>query len=112
MQKNAHMNTLNKRQRIPKGQSKMDNPEKLPTQSKKNKNKKQNVLDTTIYKQTQITPKKHQTTEGKDEPNIVFMQKIVTYLVNLGMYQSYSAIKYNKMELCLLGKKVFHFSMK
>jgi hypothetical protein len=46
--------------RIPKVQSKMDNPEKLATQgtkdeNKQNKNTTQNVLDTPIYKQTQIT---------------------------------------------------------
>ena len=40
---------LIKLQRIPKGQSKTDNPEKLATQGK------QYVLDTTILKQTQIT---------------------------------------------------------
>ena len=50
----------NKRWRIPKGQSKIDNPEKLPTQGtqddeKQNKNIKQYVLDTTMHKQTQIT---------------------------------------------------------
>ena len=43
----------NKRQRIPKGQSKMDNPENLTTQGtqdeeKQNKNITQYVLDTTI----------------------------------------------------------------
>ena len=42
-----------KRQRKPKGQSTMDNPEKLATQGtqdedKQNKNTTQNVLDTTI----------------------------------------------------------------
>ena len=50
----------NKRQRIPKGQSKMDNPGKLATQrtqdeDKQNKNTAQYVLDTTIHKQTQKT---------------------------------------------------------
>jgi hypothetical protein len=45
--------------RILKGQSKMDNPEKLATQGtqnkeKQNKNTSQYVLDTTIRKQTQI----------------------------------------------------------
>ena len=43
-----------------KRQSKIDNPEKLATQStqdeeKQNKNTTQYVLDTTIRKQTQIT---------------------------------------------------------
>ena len=73
---------LNKRQRIPKGKSKIDNPEKLATQDtelkekkqsknrqpreagnieyriegeKKSKNRTQYVLDITIRKQTQIT---------------------------------------------------------
>ena len=46
----------NKRQRIPKGQSKKNNPEKLATQGKQdeeiqNKNTTQYVLDTTIHKQ-------------------------------------------------------------
>ena len=50
----------NKRQRIPKGQSKKDNPEKLETQGtqhdeKQNKITTQYVLDTTMRKQTQIT---------------------------------------------------------
>ena len=44
---------LNKRKRIPKGQSKMDNSEKLATQGaqdeeKQNKNTSQYVLDTTM----------------------------------------------------------------
>ena len=52
--------TLSKRQRIPKGQYKMDNPEKLATwgiqdEEKQSKNTTQYVLDTTIHKQTQIT---------------------------------------------------------
>ena len=52
--------TINKRLRIPKGQSKMDNPEKLTIQGtqdeeKRNKNTRQYVLDTTIYKETQLT---------------------------------------------------------
>ena len=41
--------------RIPKGQSKKDNPEKLTTRQRKteqNKNTIQYVLDTTIQKQT------------------------------------------------------------
>ena len=50
---------LNKRYRIQKGQSKMDNLEKLATQGtqdedKQNKNTIQYVLDTTMFKQTQI----------------------------------------------------------
>ena len=52
-------NYVNKRQRIPKGQSKMDNPDKLATQAtqdkdKQNKNTTQYVLDTLICKQTKI----------------------------------------------------------
>ena len=50
----------NKRQRKPKGQSNMNNPEKAATQGtqdeeKQNKNTTQYVLDTTIRKQTQTT---------------------------------------------------------
>jgi hypothetical protein len=46
--------------KIPKWQSKMDNPEKLATsgtqdEEKQNKNTTQYVMDTTIHKQTQIT---------------------------------------------------------
>ena len=46
-------------QRIPKGQSKMDNPEKLATygtqyKEKQSKKTTQYVLDTTILKQTHI----------------------------------------------------------
>ncbi len=49
----------NKRQRIPKGQSNNDNPEKLATQGtqdkeKQNKDTTQYVLDTTIHKQNEI----------------------------------------------------------
>ena len=45
---------------MPKGQSKMDNPEKLSTQGtqdeeKQNKHTTQYVFDTTIHKQTQRT---------------------------------------------------------
>ena len=51
---------VNKDKRIPKGQSKMGNLEKLATQGKQDeekqrKNTTQCVLDTTISKQTQIT---------------------------------------------------------
>ena len=51
---------VNKHQRIPKGQSKMDNPGKLATlctqdEEKQSKNTTQYVWDTTICKQTQIT---------------------------------------------------------
>jgi hypothetical protein len=51
---------LNKHQRILKGQSNMDNPEKLATydtqdEEKQNKNRKQYVLHTAICKQTHIT---------------------------------------------------------
>ena len=51
--------TGNKHQRIPKGQSKKHNPEKLATQGtqdeeKQNKNTMQYVLVTTMSKQTQI----------------------------------------------------------
>ena len=53
---------LNKRQRIPKGQSKMDNPQKLATQctqDEKTKTKTENttqyVFDTNILNHTQIT---------------------------------------------------------
>ena len=52
---------LNKRQRIPNGQSKMYNPEKLAAQGtqdevkKQSKNTTQDVLNTTVHKQTQIT---------------------------------------------------------
>ena len=51
---------INKRQRIQKGQSKIDNPEKLATwgtqdEEKQNKNTTQYLWDTTIHKQTQIS---------------------------------------------------------
>ena len=50
---------LNKRQRIPKGQAKMDNPEKpaiwCTRPRKTNKNTTQYVLETNMCKQTQIT---------------------------------------------------------
>ena len=54
------LENVNKRQRIPKRQSKKDNPEKLATygtqdEEIQNKNITQYVLDTTIRKQTQIT---------------------------------------------------------
>ena len=46
--------TVNKRYKIPKGQSKKDNREKLATQNTQDE-EKQYVLDTNIRKQTQIT---------------------------------------------------------
>ena len=48
---------LNKRQKTPKGQSKMENPDKPATQDvdKLNKNTIQYLLVTTLHKQTQIT---------------------------------------------------------
>ena len=46
-----HIRCLDKRQRIPKGQSKMDNPD----EDKQNKNTTKYVLDTAMRKQTQIT---------------------------------------------------------
>ena len=51
---------ITKRQRILKGQIKMDSLEKLPTkgtqdEDKQSKNTTHYVLDTTIRKQTQIT---------------------------------------------------------
>jgi hypothetical protein len=54
----------------------MDNLEKLATQGtqdeeKRSKNITQYALDTAIRKPTQA----RQTTEGKNEPNIVFMRK-------------------------------------
>ena len=54
------MIVVHKRQRIPKGQQKKDNPEKLATQGTlddetQNKNTTQYVLDTTMSKHTQIT---------------------------------------------------------
>ena len=50
---------VNKRQRIPKGLIKMNNPEKLATQGtqdeeSQNKNTQQYMLDTAICKQIQI----------------------------------------------------------
>jgi len=59
MDKNTY-NERNKCYRIPKGQSKMDNPEKLATQGiqdeeNQHKNSTQYVLDTTIRKHIQIT---------------------------------------------------------
>ena len=53
---------LNKRQKIPNGQSKMDNPDKLArygTQDTQSKNTTQFVLNNTIRKQTQITQIRH-----------------------------------------------------
>ena len=59
-QKNVFTTTIYKHQRIQEGQSKMDNPEKLATQStqdedKHNKSTTQYVFDTNMRKQTQIT---------------------------------------------------------
>jgi hypothetical protein len=60
----------------------MDNPEKLVTYTRRRKSKQKqntNALDTTMRKETQKNVNKTwvllQTTGGKDEPNIVFMQK-------------------------------------
>ena len=51
---------INKRQRTPKGQSNMDNPEKLATygtqdEEKQNKHTTQYVLNTNMHIQTQET---------------------------------------------------------
>ena len=51
---------VNKRQRLPKGQSEKDNPENLATlgtqdEEKQKKNTTQYVLDTSLRKHTQIT---------------------------------------------------------
>ena len=56
---------VNERQRIPKGQSKMDNPEKPATQGTQGEDKQYNnktlyVLDTTVRKQTHITKIRHE----------------------------------------------------
>ena len=50
---------VNKRQRIPKGQSQKDNPEKPATygtqdEEKQNKNTTQYVLDTTVRKKNNV----------------------------------------------------------
>ena len=84
----------NKCQRIPKGQSKMENTEKLATQTKKKKTKTQhNMCCTPLYSNKHNTTcvvhhytltntnnvnKKRvllQTTGGKDKPNIDFIRK-------------------------------------
>jgi len=54
--------TVNKCQRIPKGQSKMNNPEKLATLGTQGTSTKTNVNKTWVLLQT---------TGGKDEPNIL-----------------------------------------
>ena len=51
---------VNKRQRLPKGQSEKDNPENLVTlgtqdEEKQKKNTTQYVLDTSLRKHTQLT---------------------------------------------------------
>ena len=56
----VHEQLTNKRQRIPKGQSQMGNPEKLATlrtqdEDKQNKSTIQYLLGTTTREQTQIT---------------------------------------------------------
>ncbi len=71
---------MDKHQRIPKGQSKMNNPEKLATQGTQNKEKHKTISVGNHYKQTNtnnVNKKRAllQTTGGKDEPNIVFMWK-------------------------------------
>ena len=63
---------LNKRSRIQKAQSKVDNPEKLATQGtqdedKQNKNTTRNVLDTTMRKQAQITSIRHEVSYKRTE---------------------------------------------
>jgi hypothetical protein len=63
----VNKSSLNKRWRTLKEQPKMDNPEKLAMathgtqeKDKKNKNTTHNVLETTIYKQSQITLIRHE----------------------------------------------------
>ena len=62
----VNKSSLNKHWRTPKEQPKLDNPEKLAMatygtqdKDKQNKNTTQNVLDTTIHKQSQITLIRH-----------------------------------------------------
>ena len=74
----------NKHQKIPKGQYKMDNAEKMATQGTQDENntkQKHNPIcvghhyaqaNTNIVNKTRALL---QTTGGKDEPNIVFMRK-------------------------------------
>ena len=68
------MFALNKRQRIPNGQSKKDNPEKLATQGTQDEEKHNTmcVRHHYVYMQTNTNKTRVllQTTGGKDEPNI------------------------------------------
>ena len=66
---------LNKRKRLPKSEPKMDNPVKLAiyTRRRKLKQKHNTICVGHHYAQTKTdNGKKTQTTEGKDEPIIVF----------------------------------------
>ena len=59
IKRGQYRETVNKRQRLPKGQSREDNPEHMATQGtqdeeKQNKNTTQYVLDTTMRKYTNI----------------------------------------------------------
>jgi len=68
----------NKRKRIPKGQSKMDNPEKPATQDETPH--KNTICAGHHYTQSTTTNTSKtcallQTTRGKDEPNVVFLRK-------------------------------------
>ena len=74
-------NRLNKRERISKGQSKNDNPEKLVTQDTQDEEKHNTICVGHHYAQAKAnnvnkTSALLQTTGGKDEPNIVFMRKL------------------------------------
>ena len=73
-----------KRQRIPKWQSKIDNPEKLATngtqdEENQSKNTEQYALDTTMRNQTQITQIRHESSykqlEVKTHQTSFFMRK-------------------------------------
>ena len=71
---------MDKHQGIPKGQSKMNNPEKLTTQGTQDKEKHKTICVGNYYMQTNtnnVNTKRAllQTTGGKDEANIVFMRK-------------------------------------
>ena len=72
---------INKRYRIPKDQSKMDNPEKLKTQGTQDKQKLNTTCVGHHYTQTNTnninkTYALLHTTRGKYEPNVVSTQKL------------------------------------
>ena len=82
-----HFPIVNKRQRIPKRQSKTDNPEKLAAQSTQDEEKQNTIyVGHHDYAQTNTNNVKKtvtllHTAGGEDEPHVVFYAEVVAEII-------------------------------